>query len=76
LFLAEIHAILQRMNQLAVQATIGTYDDEDRSHLQNEFDQLSSEIDNIAHTTKFNNILLFDVRFQGIFKREQMPPLC
>ncbi|REK67077.1 MAG: flagellin [Cohnella sp.] len=64
--LAEIHAILQRMNQLAVQATNGTYNDEDRSHLQNEFDQLSSEIDNIAHTAKFNHILLFD----GSFSRD------
>lgn len=64
--LAEIQAILQKMNQLAVQSSNGTYNNEDRSALQKEFDQLVSEIDHIALNTKFNNIVLFD----GSFSRE------
>ncbi|MBN3523375.1 flagellin [Paenibacillus apiarius] len=56
--LAEVHAMLQRMNQLAVQAATGTYDENDRRKINLEFQQLNYEIDNVARSTKFNDISL------------------
>lgn len=58
--LTEVHAMLQRMNTLAIQAANGTYDDDDRAHLQEEIKQLINEIDNIADSTTFNGIQLLD----------------
>jgi len=52
--LNEIHAILQRLNQLAVQASNGTYADGDLENIQAEVDSLLDEIDHIAESTKFN----------------------
>lgn len=52
--LAETHAILQRMNELAVQAASDTNADIDRNALQVEFAALIGEINDIAHNTKFN----------------------
>ena len=46
--------ILQRMRELAVQSSNGTYGTSDRSNLDAEFQQLSSEITDIAANTKFN----------------------
>ncbi len=48
--------ILQRMNELSVQAANGTNSDSDRQTIQFEIDQLVVEIDRIATTTKFNEI--------------------
>lgn len=59
--LTEVHAMLQRMNTLAVQAANGTYDNPDRAHLQQEVSQLLDEIDNIANSTTFNGIQLLNV---------------
>ncbi|MGI5891274.1 MAG: flagellin [Bacillota bacterium] len=53
--LTETHAILQRMNELAVQSSSDTNETIDRDALQAEFDQLKSEINDIADQTKFNN---------------------
>ena len=58
--LTETHAILQRMNELAVQASSDTNEDTDRAALQAEFSQLKSEIDDIANETSFNNKKLLD----------------
>ncbi|EOD00373.1 flagellin [Caldisalinibacter kiritimatiensis] len=52
--LNETQAILQRMRELAVQATNDTNVDADRQALQDEIDQLVDEIDRIANTTEFN----------------------
>lgn len=54
--LAEDSDILQRMNVLAVQAANGTNSASDRADIQKEIDQLTSEIDRIAETTKFNEV--------------------
>ncbi|QTA37645.1 flagellin [Thermosipho ferrireducens] len=52
--LNEIHSILQRIRELAVQASSDTNTDVDRDSLQAEIDQLRSEIDRIARSTEFN----------------------
>ena len=56
--LNEIHSMLQRMNELAVQSANGTNSESDRSAIQNEIDQLSTEIDRVSETTKFNETYL------------------
>jgi flagellin len=56
----QVGNILQRMRELAVQASTGTVSNSDRSSLQLEVDQLKQEIDHIAKTTNFNNINLLD----------------
>ena len=53
--LNEIHAILQRLNELAVQAANGTYDeDTDLENIEKEVSELINEINHIAESTKFN----------------------
>jgi flagellin len=52
--LNETHSILQRMRELAVQASTDTNTDTDRGEIQKEIDQLVSEIDRIGNTTEFN----------------------
>jgi flagellin len=56
--LTEVHAMLQRMNELAVQAANGTNSESDITALQNEIEQLTTEIDRVAETTKFNETYL------------------
>ena len=56
----ETTSILQRMRELAVQASNDTNSPSDRASLQGEMDQLYSEIDRIAGSTKFNGISLVD----------------
>ncbi len=56
--LNEVQDMLQRMNELAVKAANGTNSTDDRSYIQNEIDQLSTEIDRVAETTKFNESYL------------------
>ena len=56
--LTEVHSMLQRMNELAVQASNGTNSESDRSSIQDEIDQLTTEIDRVAETTKFNETYL------------------
>lgn len=50
----ETHSLLQRMRELAVQASNGTLAPEDRSSIQSEIDQLTNEVTRIAKTTQFN----------------------
>jgi len=52
--LNETHSILQRMRELAVQASNDTNTDDDRAELQKEIDQLISEINRISTDTEFN----------------------
>ena len=56
--LTEVHSMLQRMNELAVQAANGTNSDTDRGAIQDEISQLTTEIDRVAETTKFNETYL------------------
>ncbi len=56
--LTEVHDMLQRMNDLAVQAANSPNSQDDRSYIQAEIDQLTQEIDRVAETTKFNETYL------------------
>ena len=56
--LTEVHSMLQRMNELAVQSANGTNSSTDRSAIQDEIDQLTTEIDRVSETTKFNETYL------------------
>ena len=64
--LNETHSILQRMNELATQAANDTNTSTDRDALQQEMDQLTSEIDRIRSTTQFNSMNLLDGTFTGM----------
>jgi len=50
----EVVSMMQRMRELSIQSLTGTYSNENRAQMQEEFSQLRSEIDRIADTTKFN----------------------
>lgn len=56
----EIHNMLHRMNELAVQASNGTYSDSDREQMQFEFLHLKNEIDSISENTTFNKLKLLN----------------
>ena len=56
--LSEVHSMLQRMNELTVQAANGTNSVDDRDSIQAEISQLTTEIDRVAETTKFNETYL------------------
>ena len=66
--LTEVHAMLQRMNELAVQAANGTNSESDRTAIQNEITQLTTEIDRVAETTKFNETYLLKGDVDGLTK--------
>ncbi len=59
----EIHAMLQRMNELAISAANGTKIDEDREMIDAEIKQLKEEITRIAKDTEFNGRNLLDGGF-------------
>ncbi len=61
--LAEVHDILQRMNELSVKAANGTLEDTDRDDIQKEISQLGEEIDRIGQTTEYNSQRLFTGEF-------------
>ena len=61
----EVTNILQRMRELSVQASNGTYSDDDRAQLQAEVSQLSDELGRIAETTTFNGQNILDGEFDG-----------
>ena len=56
----EVSDILKRMRELATQSSTETLNDDERSYIQDEFTQLSEEIDRISETTEFNGISLTD----------------
>ena len=62
--LTEVHSILQRMRDLAVQASnTGSQDPTARAAAQTEFNQLNQELDRIGSTTRFGNSKLLDGTF-------------
>ena len=63
--LAEVHDMLQRMNELAVQSANGTNMSTDRGYLDKEVQQLKSEIDRVSQSTTFNEQKLLDGNFTG-----------
>lgn len=52
--MTEVHEMLQRMNELSIQASNGPMSDSDRQNVQEEIDSLLEEIDRIAESTEFN----------------------
>lgn len=66
--LSESHSILQRMRELAVQASNDTNTKTDRAEIQKEVDQLSKELSRIGNTTEFNTQTLLDGKFTGKFQ--------
>lgn len=65
--LNEVHDMLQRMNELSVQAANGTNAKSDRQAIDDEIQRLKAEMDRIFQTTKFND--------EYIFKCEDNKPL-
>jgi flagellin len=63
----EIGEMLQRMRELAVQATNGTNGTDDISNLNLEFSQLATEIDRVANDTKFNEADLLNAGITKTF---------
>lgn len=64
--LGETNSMLQRMRELAVQASNDTLTSQDRSYIQLEINQLEDQIDRIAKTTQFNKKRLLDGSSAGI----------
>jgi flagellin len=58
--LNEMHGIVSRMRELAVQAANGTLGGTERGYIDTEFSQLSAEIDRISNVTEFNGTKLLD----------------
>ena len=58
--LSEVTSMLQRMNELAIQASNGTMNDADRDIVQKEIDQLKEEINRVSESTEFNSQPLLD----------------
>ena len=56
--LAEVHSMLQRVRDLAVQFNNGTLSSSDQSAITDEVGQLQSEIERIGSDTKFNGVSL------------------
>ena len=63
--LNEVQDMLQRMNELCVQAANGTNSITDRKYIQDEIDQLVTEIDRVVETTKFNETFLLKGDAEG-----------
>lgn len=58
--LDEVTNMIQRVRELAVQSSSGTYSDSDRSDMQTEVTALTGQVANILTNTKFNGVTLFD----------------
>jgi flagellin len=56
----EVLNILDRMRELAVQSASETLDDGERDYIDDEFEQLSGEVERIAQATEFNDLALAD----------------
>jgi len=63
--LAEVHDMLQRMNELTIKAANGTMTSADRGYINSEVQALVSEIDRVASTTTFNEQKLLDGSFSN-----------
>ena len=62
-YLQETTDIMQRLRELAIQASNGIYSDEDRMQIQVEVSQLVSEVDRIASSAQFNGMNMLTGRF-------------
>ncbi len=71
--LTEVHSMLQRMNELSTQAANGTNSKSDRDAIQSEIGQLTTEIDRVAETTKFNETYLLKGDKDGGEKTINLP---
>lgn len=67
--LNEVHSMLQRMSELAVQAANGTNGTEDREALDAEVQQLKTEIERVGSTTQFNKMGILDGAFSAGAKK-------
>jgi len=56
----EVANILKRMRELSIQSASETLDNGERAYIQDEFAQLSDEVDRIANVTEFNGLPLAD----------------
>ncbi|RKL68803.1 flagellin [Salipaludibacillus neizhouensis] len=65
--LTEVHSMLQRMRELAVQGVNDTNTQEDREQIQKEIDELVKEIDSISDKTEFNTRTLLDGNDNNLF---------
>ena len=63
--LNEVHSMLQRMSELSVQAANGTNDTTDRSSINDEVQQLKTEIQRVSSTTQFNKMNILDGTFSA-----------
>lgn len=61
--LSEVHSMIQRLNELAIQGANGTMSADDRKTLNNEVVKLKEEIDRIADSTEFNGQKLLNGTF-------------
>jgi flagellin len=59
--LTEVTNMLQRIRELAVQSSSGTYDASDRASMQTEVSNLTQQISTILNTTQFNGVNVFSV---------------
>ena len=64
--LNETHSILQRMRELAVQASNGTLVTEDRTAITTEMTELAAEVDRIGNSTQFNTTSLLAGGFAAV----------
>ncbi|ARW82602.1 flagellin B [Aeromonas salmonicida] len=64
----EVTSMLQRMRTLAQQSANGSNNTDDRTALQQEFDQLTTEIDRISSDTTFGGQKLLDGNYKGSFQ--------
>lgn len=63
--LNEVHSMLQRVSELAVQASSDVNGTADRTAIKDEIDKLKDEIDRVATTTQFNKMNILDGSFKG-----------
>ncbi|HEX2730641.1 MAG TPA: flagellin [Polyangiaceae bacterium] len=64
--LGEVHGVLGRLRELAMQSANGSLSDTDRGYLDTEFTQLTSEITRIQDSAKFNGVTLIGVTSSGL----------
>lgn len=67
--LNEVHSMLQRMSELAVQAANGTNATTDRTALNDEVQRLKTEIQRVGSTTQFNKMNILDGGFSAGTKK-------
>jgi len=73
--MGEIQSITQRMRELAVQASNGVYTTNDRRYIQDEVDQLKSEINRISSSTEFNTKKLLNGDATALWSTDQADKL-